>query len=42
MLETLTYDALSSNKLSAVAGVGGACFGDHSAGISDPGYKIGD
>jgi hypothetical protein len=42
MVETLTYDALSSNKLSAVAGVGVPVLGDHSAGISDPGDKIGD
>ena len=28
MLETLTYDALSSNNLSAMADIGDACSGD--------------
>src|SRR2546430_13804944 len=36
MEETLTYDAVSSNKLSAMADIGVRVFGVHSAGITDP------
>jgi hypothetical protein len=41
MVETLTYDALSSNKVSAMADIGVRVLVIHSTGVTDPGYKVG-